>query len=187
MKRCNYEIIRLYIKFKEVLILNNSWIPLISAIIGGGFTIIVVTINQFISHFRWKEELNRKGEDKYLEKRLEILHDTIIDLYLIAEEILILARKENMFEQMHVEDTIFNLDSKIRITIARTSAYVDEIESINELSPLHEQLAIIRSKDFKNLSIKELDLRTELFYLNEEVHNYREQLINAMKSYNLKK
>lgn len=166
--------------------METQWIPLVSAGIGGLAAIIVMLINQVMSHMRWKEELNRKGEDKYLEKRLEYLHDAIVEFFISANKSLELGRLAKDTQPRHYKDEFTALDTHIRKTIARTSPYLDN-STKEGLDNLYEILTAIRLMLNKEIEYTEGEISTHLYWLNEALYEFNEDLEKVMKGYYAKK
>lgn len=166
--------------------LEEQWvkyIPLLSAGIGA---IIAMVINQIMSHIRWKEELKRKGEDKYLEKKLENLHEAIIEFFVMANKALELSRIVDESKLRHVQDDIEKLDADIRKRIAQTSPYLDS--NLNQrVENLYEILTTIRLIIRKEIEGDNAEIVTNLLWLNEELWFLNEDLGNVMKGYHVKK
>ncbi|WP_219914204.1 hypothetical protein, partial [Bacillus paranthracis] len=72
--------------------MKNEFVPLISAAIGGGVALVVVFVNQTMEHLRWKDKLKRRGEDKYLDKKIELLHESNIEFFQLANDALRVSR-----------------------------------------------------------------------------------------------
>jgi hypothetical protein len=166
--------------------MEDEWvrfIPLLSAGIGA---IIAMLISQIMSHVRWKEDLKRKGEDKYIEKRLENLHEAIIEFYLCANKALELSSLLDDIKIRHVKDDIEKLDADIRKRIAQTSPYLES--RLNErVNHVYEILTTIRLIVRKEIEGDNEEIVTNLLCLNEELWFLNEDLGNVMKDYHVKK
>ena len=171
---------------RECVKLEEQWvkyIPLLSAGIGA---IIAMLINQIMSHVRWKEELKRKGEDKYLERKLENLHDAIIEFFLMANKALELSRIVDGSKLRHVQDDIEKLDADIRKRIAQTSPYLES--NLNQrVENLYEILTTMRLIIRKEIEGDDREIVTNLLWLNEELHHMNDDLGNVMKGFHVKK
>ncbi|MGA5715034.1 hypothetical protein ACPCH0_19015 [Bacillus bombysepticus] len=160
-----------------------KYIPLLSAGIGA---IIAMLINQIMSHLRWREELKRKGEDKYLEKKLENLHDTIIEFFLMANKALELSRKVDGSNLKYAQDDIEKLDADIRKRIAQTAPYLEH--NLNQrVENLYEILTKMRLIIRKEIEGDDKEIVTNLLWLNEELYYMNDDLDNAMKGFHVKK
>ncbi|MDM5361178.1 hypothetical protein [Peribacillus sp. ACCC06369] len=84
---------------------------LIAALIGGSFALLGITINQVLEHIRWKENLKRKGEDAYLEKKLESLHDTIVKLEELTLKLSDLRFSIELYNSYDEEELLESLES----------------------------------------------------------------------------
>lgn len=159
--------------------------PLISAGIGGLVAIIVVLINQVMTHIRWKEGLKRKGEDKYIDKKLEVLHDSVIEYFLMANKSLELSRVIENGGSINARKEIDILDNEVRTRIANSSPYLDS-ELEERVHNVYEILVTLRWIDFEDKSNEE-EIITNLLWLNEELHFLKEDLENIMKGFYSKK
>jgi hypothetical protein len=163
-----------------------QWIPLLSAGIGGIFAISGVLFNQVLTHIRWKEDLKRKGEDKYLEKKLGNLHDTIVGFFEDAIKALELSRIVEDTRSRHVREEIESLDISVRKRIANSSPYIDNnLQSRKD--NLYEILTGIRLIMNKEIEGDDKDIVTHLLWLNEELHMFNDDLEQVMKGYHVKK
>ncbi|PGA35149.1 hypothetical protein [Bacillus wiedmannii] len=160
-----------------------KYIPLLSAGIGA---IIAMLINQIMSHLRWKEELKRKGEDKYLEKKLENLHDSIIEFFKMANKALELSRIVDGSKLKYAQDDIEKLDADIRKRIAQTSPYLES--NLNQrVENLYDILTTMRLIIRKEIEGDDREIVTNLLWLNEELHHMNDDLGNVMKGFHVKK
>lgn len=160
-----------------------KYIPLLSAGIGA---IIAMLINQIMSHLRWREELKRKGEDKYLEKKLENLHDSIIEFFLMANKALELSRIVDGSKLKYAQEDIEKLDANIRKRIAQTSPFLER--NLNQrVENLYEILTIMRLILRKEIEGDDKEIVTNLLRLNEELHHMNDDLSNVMKGFHVKK
>ncbi|HFK1501178.1 hypothetical protein OA45_00057 [Bacillus sp. UMTAT18] len=160
-----------------------KYIPLLSAGIGA---IIAMLINQVMSHLRWREELKRKGEDKYLEKKLENLHDAIIEFFLMANKALELSRIVDVSKLKYAQDDIEKLDADIRGRIAQTAPYLER--NLNQrVENLYEILTTMRLIIRKEIEGDDKEIVTNLLWLNEELHYMNDDLGNVMKEFHVKK
>lgn len=171
---------------REGLEVEEQWIkyiPLLSAGIGA---IIAMLINQVMSHLRWREELKRKGEDKYLEKKLENLHDAIIEFFLMANKALELSRIVDVSKLKYAQDDIEKLDADIRGRIAQTAPYLER--NLNQrVENLYEILTTMRLIIRKEIEGDDKEIVTNLLWLNEELHYMNDDLGNVMKEFHVKK
>lgn len=154
----------------------------IGASIGGIVALIVVFINQIMEHLRWKEGLLRKGEEKYLDKRVEILHESNVELFQLANEALKLSRvpKQKGLNKTQVE--FRNLDNKVRQSIAISSPYLEN-EFKDRIENLYEILTNIRLILNNEVEGSVDEVTTNLLWLNEEIWFFRDELIERMKSF----
>ncbi|MDA1570067.1 hypothetical protein PDK93_29055 [Bacillus cereus] len=160
-----------------------KYIPLLSAGIGA---IIAMLINQVMSHLRWREELKRKGEDKYLEKKLENLHDAIIEFFLMTNKALELSRIVDVSKLKYAQDDIEKLDADIRGRIAQTAPYLER--NLNQrVENLYEILTTMRLIIRKEIEGDDKEIVTNLLWLNEELHYMNDDLGNVMKEFHVKK
>ncbi|MCA1001014.1 hypothetical protein LCM01_11390 [Bacillus thuringiensis] len=160
-----------------------KYIPLLSAGIGA---IIAMLINQIMSHLRWREELKRKGEDKYLEKKLENLHDAIIEFFLMANKALELSRIVDVSKLKYAQDDIEKLDADIRGRIAQTAPYLER--NLNQrVENLYKILTTMRLIIRKEIEGDDKEIVTNLLSLNEELHYMNDDLGNVMKGFHVKK
>lgn len=160
-----------------------KYIPLLSAGIGA---IIAMLINQIMSHLRWREELKRKGEDKYLEKKLENSHDSIIEFFLMANKALELSRIVDGSNLKYAQDDIEKLDADIRKRIVQTAPYLEH--NLNQrVENLYEILTKMRLIIRKEIQGDDKEIVTNLLWLNEELYYMNDDLGNAMKGFHVKK
>lgn len=75
--------------------MDKEFIPIISAAIAAATTLIVLIINKVVEYFMWKTDLNRKGEEKYLERKIDTLHVTIVDIFELTAETLTLGNRSD--------------------------------------------------------------------------------------------
>ncbi|MGW8429222.1 hypothetical protein ACWGJQ_27905 [Peribacillus simplex] len=100
---------------------------LIAALIGGSFALLGITINQVLEHIRWKENLKRKGEDAYLEKKLESLHDTIVKLEELTLKLSDLRFSIKLYNSYDEEELLESLESSRRFfnqTVNMVAPYI---------------------------------------------------------------
>ncbi|MFJ7677452.1 hypothetical protein ACIQXQ_05310 [Peribacillus sp. NPDC097198] len=163
----------------------NEWMPLVSAGIGGLVAIIVVLINQVMTHIRWKEGLKRKGEDKYIDKKLEVLHESVIEFFIMANKSLELSRVIENGGRRNVRKDINILDNEVRTRIANSSPYLDS-DLEERVHNVYEILVTLRWIEVEDKSNEE-EIITNLLWLNEELHLLKEDLENIMKGFHSKK
>jgi hypothetical protein len=166
--------------------MGNEWMPLFSAGIGGVVALIVIFINQIMTHIRWKEELKRKGEDKYIEKKLANLHDTIVGFFEDANKALELSRIVEDTRARYVKEEIDELDITVRKRIANASPYFDNSLK-NRIENVYEILTGIRLIMRKEIEGDDKDIVTHLLWLNEELYFFNDDLEVVMKGYHVKK
>ncbi|MCY8233698.1 hypothetical protein [Priestia endophytica] len=164
--------------------MEKEWIPVISAAIGGLVAIVVVFINQTMEHLRWKENLKRKGQDKYLDKKIETLHDSIVDFFQLASEALRLSKLFGKGAGYQIEETRM-LDKAVRTRIALISPYIEK-DLEYRVDTLYECLTAIRLILNKEIEGTKKDIETNLLWLNEELHFLNEDLGNIMQEFHEK-
>ncbi|MBX4161653.1 hypothetical protein [Priestia megaterium] len=164
--------------------MGKEWIPVVGAAIGGLVAILVVLINQTMEHLRWKENLNRKGQDKYLDKKIETLHESIIDFFQLANEALRLSRLSKVDAKQWM-DEIRVIDKSVRTRIALLSPYMDK-NLEHRIENLYEILTAIRLIFNKEMEGTNEDIVTNLLWLNEELHSLNDDLGNVMKEFHEK-
>lgn len=159
--------------------------PLVSAGIGGLVAIVVVLINQVMTHIRWKEGLKRKGEDKYIDKKLEVLHESVIEFFLMANKSLELSQVIANSGSRNARKEIDTLDNEVRTRIANSSPYLEsDLEA--RVHNVYEILVTLRWIKVEDKS-KEEEIITNLLWLNEELHFLKEDLENIMKGFHSQK
>ncbi|RSL29309.1 hypothetical protein D7Z54_31910 [Salibacterium salarium] len=162
--------------------MSNEYISLISAGIGGMVALIVLAVNQLMQHKRWKENLQRKGEDKYLDQKIDTLHETNVELFKLANNALTLARIGDDKGTNYIADEYKILDEKIRSVIALLSPYLSK-DKKEEIDILYDLLTEIRLRLNKEVCGEEKDIITHLYWLNESIWEFRDQLSIDMKTF----
>lgn len=162
--------------------MSNEFISLISASIGGISALIVLTVNQFMQHRRWRENLQRKGEDKYLEKKIDILHETNVELFNLANNALTLAKIGDNKGVNSIAKEYKKLDGDIRLVIALSSPYLGK-DKKEEVDILYELLTAIRLMLNNEINGEEKDIITHLYWLNESIWGFRDKLSNDMGTF----
>ncbi|CAI6074525.1 hypothetical protein PAECIP112173_02332 [Paenibacillus sp. JJ-100] len=176
--------------------MDKEFIPLISAAIAAATTLVVLIINKVIDYFMWKTNSIRKGEEKYLERKIDTLHLTIVDIFELTAETLTLINQSKYGISSTIKEGFKSVDSTFRKVIAKASPFLDkrimeeEVDhvymltaSIRELMSQHEkkgnaQLSIIESQNFGYKEAKTLDdiIRTHILWLNEALHELNDKL-----------
>ncbi|UOQ85703.1 hypothetical protein [Gracilibacillus salinarum] len=173
--------------------MEKEFISFISAVISAGIaglvTLVVLFINQLMQHKRWRENMQRKGEDKYLEKKLDTLHEANIELFKLANETLSLARDA---DSKGINDKFDNLNNKVRLAIELSSPYLnsgnereidEDLGLIVEISEVFELLALIRGMLQKEIDTTDKEIETHLLWLNEAIWGLRDHLSFEMKNF----
>lgn len=155
---------------------------IIGASIGGMVALIVVVINQIMEHLRWKENLLRKGEEKYLDKRIEILHESNVELFHLANEALKLSSIPKQKGLHKTQGEFRNLDNKVRQSIAISSPYLEN-EFKDRIENLYEILTNIRLILNNEAEGSVDEVTTNFLWLNEEIWFFRDELIEKMKGF----
>ncbi|WP_339303982.1 hypothetical protein [Paenibacillus sp. FSL R5-0519] len=176
--------------------MEKEIIPIVSAAIVAGTTLVVLIINKVVEYFMWKSNLNRKGEEKYLERKIDTLHLTIVDIFELTAETLTLGNESDQGIRSTIKEGFKSVDDTFRKVIAKASPFLDkkimdnEVDhvymltaSIRELMRQHDKegnvkLSIIESQDFGYKEIKTLEevIRTHIFWLNEALHELKDEL-----------
>ncbi|MBU8691240.1 hypothetical protein KM918_28590 [Priestia megaterium] len=164
--------------------MEKEWMPVISAAIGGLVAILVVFINQVMEHLRWKENLNRKGQDKYLDKKIETLHESIVDFFQLANEALRLSRSSKMDAKQWM-DGIRVVDKSVRTRIALLSPYIDK-NLEHRIENLYDALTVIRLIFNKEMEGTNEDIVANLLWLNAELHFLNDDLGVVMREFHKK-
>jgi hypothetical protein len=166
--------------------MDSGLISLLSAAIGGLFAVLGIFINQILEYIRWKEGLKRKGEDKYIENKLENLHETVVGFYESATKALELSRTVDETRSRYVKDEIEALDMEVRKRIAYSSPYFDS-ELKERIYNVYEILTTIRVIIRGEAEGTDEEIVTNLLWLNEELHQFNDNLEKIMKGYHIKK
>ncbi|MFC7061035.1 hypothetical protein [Halobacillus seohaensis] len=166
----------------EVKNMGNEIASLISAGIGGMVALIVLGVNQLMQHKRWKENLQRKGEDKYLDKKIDILHETNVELFQLANYALTLARAAENKGVNSIRCEYKKLDSNVRGTIALSSPYLESVDN-EKVNSLYETLTVTRLIFNEEIHGTEAEIITHLYWLNEGIWEFRENLSITMKAF----
>jgi hypothetical protein len=174
------------LNIREVINVEEQWVKYIPLLSAGVGAILAMLINQIMSHIRWKEDLKRKGEDKYLEKKLKNLHEAIVEFYEYAVEALELSKIIDGIKVRHVIEDIEKLDSNIRKRIAQTAPYLDN-NLYQRVGNVYEILTTIRLIIGKEIEGDNAEIVTNLLWLNEELHHLNDDLGNVMRGYHVKK
>jgi hypothetical protein len=94
--------------------MDKEFIPIVSAAIIGGATLSVVIINKIVEYFMWKSNLNRKGEEKYLERKIDTLHLTIVDIFELTAETLTLGNQSDKGISLKIKEGLESVDNTFR-------------------------------------------------------------------------
>ncbi|SDD55009.1 hypothetical protein SAMN05428987_5249 [Paenibacillus sp. CF095] len=176
--------------------MDKELIPLLSAAIVAGTTLIVLIINKIVEYSMWKTNLDRKGEEKYLERKIDTLHITIVDIFELTAETLTLGNQSDQGIRSIIKEGFKSVDDTFRKVIAKASPFLDKkimdnevhhvymlTASIWELMRQHDKegnvkLSIIESEDFGYKEIKTLEeiISTHIFWLNEALHELKDEL-----------
>lgn len=176
--------------------MDNELIPIVSAAIVAATTLIVLIINKIVEYFMWKTNLNRKGEDKYLERKIDTLHLTIIDIYELAAETLDLGEQSDQGISSIIKKGLNDVNNAFRKKIANASPFLDNqtideeidniymlLSAIKELIMEHDkngnvQLPIAESQyyGYKSVITREDLISTHIFWLNEALHDLKDKM-----------
>ncbi|MGG4382678.1 hypothetical protein ABEX08_11625 [Priestia megaterium] len=176
--------------------MDKEFIPIVSAAIVATSTLLVVIINKIVEYFMWKTNLNRKGEEKYLERKIDTLHLTIVDIFELTAETLTLGNQSDEGINSTIKEGLKNVENTFRKKIANASPFLDkeimdnEIDniymlyaSIRELMRQHEKegnvlVSLTESQDYGYNEPKTLEniISTHIFWLNEALHELKEKL-----------
>lgn len=166
--------------------MDGSLVPLLSAGIGGLVAILVMLINQFFSHIRWKEELSRKGEDKYLEKRLHILHESSLEFYRLSQEVLIYAEMDSPSRYEGFKEDVASLRLEIRKAFNNTTPYVKRQENTVAMDAFAALESVdVYTKELNEKNEDELFIKNQLLKLCDLLFNYKLNLEELMKTGNI--
>ncbi|MED2879805.1 hypothetical protein P4240_24175 [Bacillus thuringiensis] len=156
--------------------MKNEFVPLISAAIGGGVALVVVFVNQTMEHLRWKDKLKRRGEDKYLDKKIEILHESNVEFFQLANDALRISNLN--LDSIKLEFKVLN--ENVRKRIALSSPYIDN-ELNQKIQSIYELLTTIRLILNKEIEGTEEEVITNLLWLNEALWEVRDDITNIIK------
>ncbi|USL39847.1 hypothetical protein [Priestia megaterium] len=176
--------------------MDKEFIPIVSAAIVAASTLLVVIINKIVEYFMWKTNLNRKGEEKYLERKIDTLHLTIVDIFELTAETLTLGNQSNQGISSTIKEGLKNVDNTFRKKIANASPFLDKeimdnevhdiyglTANIRELIRQHEkkgnvQLSITESQHYGYNEVKTIEdiIGTHIFWLNEALHELKDKL-----------
>ena len=176
--------------------MDKEFIPIVSAAIAATSTLIVLIINKIVEYFMWKTDLNRKGEEKYLERKIDTLHITIVDIFELTAETLTLGNQSDQGISSTIKEGLKNVENTFRKKIANASPFLDKqimnnevyeiymlTANIRELMRKHEkegnvQLSITESQHYGYKEVKTLEeiLSTHIFWLNEALHELKDKL-----------
>lgn len=138
-------------------------------------------INQVVAHFRWKEELNRKGEDKYLEKRLEVLYSSLSELYMLSEEILDLKETGKELSLLHYRNRFQNIGAKLIFLISNLAPFTTSEQDVFSKQIRSNMMRIYVNNHEDDANSDEQKL-FELDLLMKEVDLYRSSITLLLKS-----
>lgn len=176
--------------------MDKEFIPIVSAAIVATASLLVVIINKIVEYFMWKTNLNRRGEEKYLERKIDTLHLTTVDIFELTAETLILGTQSAEGINSTIKESLKNVENTFRKKIANASPFLDkeimdnEIDnihmlnaSIRELMRQHEKegnvlLSLTESQNYGYNEPKTLEyiISTHIFWLNEAFHELKEKL-----------
>lgn len=176
--------------------MDKEFIPIVSAAIVATSTLLVVIINKIVEYFMWKTNLNRKGEEKYLERKIDTLHLTIVDIFELTAETLILGNQSDEGINSTIKEGLKSVENTFRKKIANASPFLDKeimdnevgdiyklYANIRELMRQHEkegnvQLSINESQSYGYNAPKTLEdkISIHIFWLNEALHELKEKL-----------
>lgn len=176
--------------------MDKEFIPIVSAAIVATASLLVVIINKIVEYVMWKTNLNRKGEEKYLERKIDTLHLTIVDIFELTAETLILGNQSDEGINSTIKEGLKNVENTFRKKIANASPFLDKeimnndigniymlYASIRELIRQHEEegnvlLSLTESQDYGYNEPKTLEdiISTHIFWLNEALHELKEKL-----------
>jgi hypothetical protein len=178
--------------------MDKEFIPIASAAIVAASTLIVLIINKIVEYFMWKTNLNRKGEEKYLERKIDTLHLTIVDIFELTAETLTLGNQSDQGISSTIKEGLKNVDDTFRKKIANASPFLDKqimdnevdniymlLAHIRELIRLHEKEGNIQLSStesdlqyFEDKETKTLEnlISTHIFWLNEALHELKDKL-----------
>lgn len=180
--------------------MDKEFIPIASAVIVASTTLIVLFINKIVEYFMWKSNLNRKGEEKYLERKMDTLHLTIIDIFELTAETLTLGRQSNQGISSTIKEGFKNVDHTFRKIMANASPFLEEEIMDNEVDSIYMlnvsirelmgrleregnvQLSITESQYYGYKEEKTLEelISTHFFGLNESLHELKDKLAKIM-------
>lgn len=103
--------------------MDKELIPILSAAIVAGTTLIVLIINKIVEYSMWKTNLNRKGEEKYLERKIDTLHITIVDIFELTAETLTLGNQSDQGIRSIIKEGFKSVDDTFRKVIAKASLF----------------------------------------------------------------
>lgn len=176
--------------------MHKEFIPILSAAIAAGTTLIVLIINKIVEFYMWKTNLNRKGEEKYLERKIDTLHTTIVEIFELTAETLTLGNQSDNGISSTIKEGLKKVDNNFRKIIARASPFLNKkiidiqvqnvytlTHYIREFIIQHDkegnvQLSIIESEDFGFKEAKTLEsvIETHIFWLNQALHELKDEL-----------
>ncbi|MFF2291267.1 hypothetical protein [Peribacillus butanolivorans] len=164
--------------------MDKEFIPIVSAAIVGGATLSVVIINKIVEYFMWKSNLNRKGEEKYLERKIDTLHLTIIDIFELTADTLNLARQTNKGISLEIKKGLESVDNIFRKKIANASPFLDNEIMDNEVGEIYSITSSIRELMLHYNHFEELpedtnleeEIRNHIYWLNEALHELKDKL-----------
>ncbi|ETT30276.1 hypothetical protein C161_27503 [Paenibacillus sp. FSL R5-192] len=176
--------------------MEKEIIPIVSAAIVAGTTLVVLIINKVVEYFMWKSNLNRKGEEKYLERKIDTLHLTIVDIFELTAETLTLGNESDQGISSTIKEGFRNVDNTFRKVIAKASPFLDKqimenevrkiymlTSEVRELMIQHEEEGNIQLPSSETLNYgynqeKTLEeiICTHFFWLNEALHKLNKRL-----------
>ncbi|XKK33710.1 hypothetical protein HFP66_27410 [Bacillus sp. A17A.1] len=115
-----------------------------------------------MEHLRWKDRLKRRGEDKYLDKKIEILHESNVEFFQLANDALRISNLN--LDSIKLEFKVLN--ENVRKRIALSSPYIDN-ELNQKIQSIYELLTTIRLILNKEIEGTEEEVITNLLWLNE--------------------
>lgn len=180
--------------------MDKEFIPIVSAAIVGGATLSVVIINKIVEYFMWKSNLNRKGEEKYLERKIDTLHLTIVDIFELTAETLTLGNQSDKGISLEIKKGLESVDNTFRKKIANASPFLDDeimdhevlniykiTSGIRELMRRHEKhgnislpISEIQLYGYQDGKTLEDAISTHIFWLNESLHELKDKLVIIM-------
>ncbi|MBD7985102.1 hypothetical protein H9649_10930 [Sporosarcina sp. Sa2YVA2] len=180
--------------------MDKEFIPIIGSAIVAGTTLIVLIINKIVEYFMWKTNLNRKGEEKYLERKIDTLHLTIVDIFELTAETLTLGNQSDQGISSTIKEGLRNVDHTFREKMAYASPFLDKEIMDNDVDNVYMLNAIIRELlrrlekegnvqlsitesqkyGFKEEKTLEAIIGTHIFWLNEGLHELKDKLAKIM-------